>query len=93
MGILCRCQWFGTALLSMVCIFISFILPAPRGAASEDANSTLNTEDPHNDFMRYLMIVRFNLQTIFFYLVKLLGGMKIVLQFHKNFNPIMAQIV
>ena len=35
MGILSRCRWFGTALLSLVCICISFILPAVQRKASQ----------------------------------------------------------
>ena len=43
MGILSRCRWISTELLSMVFICISFILPAPQRKTSQktDANCTL----------------------------------------------------
>jgi hypothetical protein len=35
MGILSKCWWFGTALFSMVCICLSFILPVSQRKASQ----------------------------------------------------------
>ena len=43
MGILSKCWWFGTALFSMVCICLSFILPVSQRKASQkkiDTNCT-----------------------------------------------------